>query len=327
MLHDPKRQDSVQSKKKNLKELGKEETSGSSKDSAAEARSTRRRDSAGSGSGLGGGGDNGNTSTIGLGATCGSRGLLGLAGGGSSGGEGGLGLDALGLVRLALSGGGSSSSRGVSLGLGLSGGRGGGGGRGSALGLLVVGAVALLHNDGLPAARVVAVDVLGDIRVVTSRVVASIVDNGDTLVVSVEGSLGEVGVTTSPLNGTFGAVLSTGNPCTELDLHRSLGEGLTTLGIGSLESSDNLVVDEPVNIGGSPLDGVLVVRAERVVDGVVSTTVVGSSIALAEVVGLNLGVIATNPFPIDLYKWSAIDKYHYLVHLPHQDRRTGGQRW
>lgn len=42
------------------------------------------------------------------------------------------------------------------------------------------------------------------------------------------------------------------------------------------------------------------VRGERLVDGVVSTTVVGRSIALAEVVGLNLSIVATNPFPIDL---------------------------
>ena len=43
------------------------------------------------------------------------------------------------------------------------------------------------------------------------------------------------------------------------------------------------------------------VRAERVVDAVVSTTIVGGSVALAEVVGLSLTVVATNPFPIDLY--------------------------
>lgn len=43
-------------------------------------------------------------------------------------------------------------------------------------------------------------------------------------------------------------------------------------------------------------------RANRVGNRVVFTTVVGAGIALAEVVGLNLSVIRTNPLPVDLFE-------------------------
>jgi hypothetical protein len=54
-------------------------------------------------------------------------------------------------------------------------------------------------------------------------------------------------------------------------------------------------------------------RSQRVVDGVESTTVVGGSVALAEVVGLSLGVVTANPFPVDL-------RSHELVFLSKEKR-------
>lgn len=72
------------------------------------------------------------------------------------------------------------------------------------------------------------------------------------------------------------------------------------MGVGSEKGSDNGVVDEPVDSSGSPLNGVLVVAGQRSGDGVVGTTVVGAGVTLAEVVGLDLGVVTTDPLPINL---------------------------
>jgi hypothetical protein len=41
-------------------------------------------------------------------------------------------------------------------------------------------------------------------------------------------------------------------------------------------------------------------RSKRVGNSVESTTVVSKGVALAEVVGLSLGVVTTNPFPVEL---------------------------
>lgn len=230
-----------------------------------------------------------------------SSGLLGGSGGGSSSGESGLGGLGLGLLLLSLGlgGGGGGSRRGGSLGLGGFLGL-GLDGRGGGLFVVVLRAVLLLHDDGLPAAGLVTVNVFLDVRVVTGAIIASIVDDGDALVVGAEGSLIEVGITTSPLDSALGSILATSDPSTELDLHGGLGEGLATLGIGGLEGSNDVVIDEPVDIAGGPLDGVLVEGAERVINGVVGATIVGGGVTLAEIVGLDLGVVAANPLPIDL---------------------------
>lgn len=107
-------------------------------------------------------------------------------------------------------------------------------------------------------------------------------------------------VTASPLSGSGVAVLASSNPGSELDLHGGLGEGRSALGVGSVQSTDNGIVNEPVNLGRGPLNRVLVSRGERSRNGVVDGAVVGGGITLAEVVGLDLGVVTTNPLPIDL---------------------------
>lgn len=223
----------------------------------------------------------------------------GLARSGSRGNQGsGLGSGRAGSISGAgsigrRSLGGGWGSRG--LGLGLAGSR--GGRRAVAA---VVAAVTKLDLDALPAAAVVAVDVLLD-ALGGRGIGTSVVDNGDALVVSEERSLGEIGVATGPLDGALRSILAASNPGSKLDLHRGLGEtSSATLGVGSVQGTDDVVVDQPGDTLRSPLNRVGVERSKRVGDGVESTTVVGGSVALAEVVGLSLGVVASNPLPVDL---------------------------
>lgn len=211
-------------------------------------------------------------------------GLLSLAGGS-------LGLDLGGSL-------GGSGSTGVGvrqrlLSLGDSGRRGGRGGGG------VIGALASLDLDALPATRLVAVDVFLD-ALGGSGVTTSVVSDLDVLVVSVEGTLGEVGVTASPLDSALGSVLATSTPGAELDLHGGLGVVGATLGVGGLQLTNRGAINEPVDRLLRPLDGVGVVGGKGVGDGVVGTTVVGRGVTLGEVVGLDLLGITTNPLPVDL---------------------------
>lgn len=159
----------------------------------------------------------------------------------------------------------------------------------------------------------VAVDVLLD-ALGGRGISTGVVDNGDALVVAEEGSLGEIGVTTSPLDGALGSILATSDPGSELDLHGGLGKaGSTALGVGSSEGADDVVVDQPSDTSGSPLNRVGVERAQRVGDGVESTTVVSSGVTLAEVVGLSLGVVTANPLPIDLHQSQLVILSHFDI--------------
>lgn len=176
-----------------------------------------------------------------------------------------------------------------------------GGSRRARLGANVLGSRGTGEDlDALPGAALVAVLVLGGVLGAGGTVTTHEVLNLDTLVVAHEGTLAEVGDTAGPLNGTLGGVLATGNPGAELDLHGSLGEAGAALGIGGLEGADDGAVDDPVELGGGPLDGVGVELILGVGDGREATAVVGLGATLAEVVGLNLGGVAADPLPINL---------------------------
>lgn len=292
-------------------ELSQDDTSADSED-AADGGGGAGTSVAGDGGRLGGlgraAGDDGDG---GVTSAAAARGALG--GRGSGGSKGGLDVGGGGL--LVSGGGGGSGRRGLGGGVsgrrGLGGGSLGGGG-GSNI-LAVVAAVAEDDLDALPGAAVVAVDVLLD-ALGGGGIGTGVVDNGDALVVAQEGSLGEIGVATGPLDGALRSVLAAGDPGSELDLHGRLGETIgAALGVGSGQGADNVVVDQPGDTGRSPLHGVGVERSQRVVDGVESTTVVGGSVALAEVVGLSLGVVTANPFPVDL-------RSHELVFLSKEKR-------
>jgi hypothetical protein len=131
-------------------------------------------------------------------------------------------------------------------------------------------------------------------------VAVAVVDNVELLVVADEGSLAEVGETTSPVDSALLSGGAAADPGTELDLHGGLGVGGTALGIVVGQDTDNVVVDEPGQGRVGPVDSVLVPLGLGVGDGGESTAVVGAVITLAEVVGLNLGSVAAQPLPVDL---------------------------
>lgn len=117
-----------------------------------------------------------------------------------------------------------------------------------------------------------------------------------------EGSLAEVGLATSPLDGTLRSIGTTSNPSTKLDLHGGLGESSASLSIGILQLANLIVIDKPADVVLSPVDRVLVDVVLGVGNIVVGTTVIGGSITLAEVVGLDLSLVTTKPLPVDLVK-------------------------
>ncbi|KAI6765426.1 hypothetical protein HG530_006496 [Fusarium avenaceum] len=65
-------------------------------------------------------------------------------------------------------------------------------------------------------------------------------------------------LTPRPFDRAFRIIRVTASPDTKLDTHGSLGEGLSTVGIGVLECSDGYVVDVPLDGLGGPVDGVVV---------------------------------------------------------------------
>jgi hypothetical protein len=176
-------------------------------------------------------------------------------------------------------------------------------------GLVTSGAGAV--SLGLVGVAVASEDVdalVGTVRALGPGVVGGTLDavavvlDGDGLVVGQERSAGEVGVTTSPLDSTLGSILAASNPGSELDLHGSLGEASTVLGIGVVQGADQVAINVPLDVLAGPVDGVGVEVILGVADGVVGTTVIGGGISLAEVVGLDLGGITTEPLPVNLVK-------------------------
>lgn len=130
----------------------------------------------------------------------------------------------------------------------------------------------------------------------------AVVSDSESLVVSNEGSLAEVGSATSPFSSTLRRVGATTAPSSELDLHGSLGESSAALSIGVLQLTNLVAIDVPANVVLGPVEGVGVVVVLGVRDRVVSTTVVGRGISLSEVITLHLSLVASNPLPVNLVK-------------------------
>ncbi len=275
-------------------ELGGQDT-GAGQQDAADGGNAALGARLGDGRGRGGASGGRRVGAAGGGGSGVARARVGLGGSGDGRGQGRLGLDA---GRLGDGAGRRLGRRGLG---GLGAGLGGLGGAGDARGAAgVIVAAAADNLDALPGAGVVRVDVLLD-TAAGGRVLAGIVDDLDALVVGEEGSLGVVGVAAGPLDSALRSILAAGDPGSELDLHGRLGKGSgTTLGVGGRQLANLLAVDEPPNALRRPLDGVSVNLASGVADAVEGTTVVAAGITLAEVVGLNLGVVAANPLPVDL---------------------------
>jgi len=255
-------------------------TTGAGARDGARARA-RARASLGARAGPGAG------ATRGAGAAGGSTGAGG--GGRTRAGLGGGGFGGLG-GRGALGGGGQGGgSGGGSLGRGSCGGSlGGGSGRLSGGGGGGAGAHAgAVDLDAVGAAGVAVVRVgLGGVVVLDSH---ALDEHG-------ERSLRVVGLATSPVNGTLAVARVTTSPDTNADIHGGLGEAGAALSIGIVESADIVAVDRPDDVVLGPLHGVGVENIVRGSDSGPSVTVIGGSVTLSKVVGLNLGVVSTKSF-------------------------------
>lgn len=148
----------------------------------------------------------------------------------------------------------------------------------------------VLGLDRLPRTRLVAVRVL-----LTRRVVS----DDDTLDVHGEWSLGVVGQTTSPLNGTRLVVRVTTGPASHYQVHWGLW--VATAGVAS-QTSNQSTVQQEISLFLCPVDGVSVELLLWRVDTVEGTTVPGGCVTLGEVVGLELSGVTTGPFQVDLVK-------------------------
>lgn len=245
---------------------------------------TRGRGASGSGGARAGAGTGARAASgAGRGSSVGDIGRGG--GGGDEGGEGGLGAGGLGRGRVA---------RGDAAGLGL----------------------AVVDDlDALPGAGAVGVDVLGG---VLGALATHEVGDLDAAVGGNKGALGHVGKAASPLDGAGRGVGVAGDPAAKLDLHGRLGVARAARETLVLKRADDGAVDDPVELGGGPLDRVGVEALLGVSDRRVATTVVAGNAALAEVVGLHLGVVAADPLPVNLVE---------VVRLEHDaghDAGTGG---
>lgn len=121
-----------------------------------------------------------------------------------------------------------------------------------------------------------------------------VVGDGDGLHVHREGSLGVVGLTASPLDGSLAVVGVTTGPDTETQLHGSLGEARAALGLVVLDSANRVAVNEPGDGFLGPVDSVGVEGLLGSVQVDPGLAIVGSGVALAEVVGFDSVREATN---------------------------------
>lgn len=124
-----------------------------------------------------------------------------------------------------------------------------------------------------------------------------------------EGRLGVVGLTASPGDGAGVVVRVAAGPDAESQAGRGLGEVLAAEGIGVVEGADEVAVDVPGDGLLGPVDGVVVVLGLSRGDGVERAAVVAGGVALAKVVGLNLGILAAEPLPVDLIQIIGLDNY------------------
>lgn len=130
----------------------------------------------------------------------------------------------------------------------------------------------------------------------------------DVLDVHSEGALGEIDGSASPGAGScgggirLGCFAGTSDPASHLDQHGGLGIVLSaySLFVVIKECTDGDSVDVPDGGLGGPVNGVVMEGVNRCSDCWVLSTVIGRRVSLSEEVVLGLGVVGTEPFPINL---------------------------
>lgn len=172
---------------------------------------------------------------------------------------------------------------------------------------------------------------------------AAVVLNGDILDVHGEWGFAGINLSTGPLASTCSlwvGGIETSNPVTHLDLHWGLREVLASKSdrITVVEGSDEVIVDGPFDELRGPLDGVGVPGADGVSDCVSGRAIIGRGVALSEEVALNMAIVGTQPFPINLVEivglqdegadnTSAWGSLYLRLDLAKEDVFRGADRW
>jgi hypothetical protein len=137
------------------------------------------------------------------------------------------------------------------------------------------------------------------------RCSAGITDT-DALHTHGEGGFRVVYLSTRPFYGVVGIYgISTG-PDAQANARRGLWIVLSSVGVIIFQGSDNLTVDIEVCLVLLPIGGVIVVKVLWRLHFMPDSAIVGSRVALAEVVRLHVGGVSTNPFPVNLVQVVAL---------------------
>ena len=112
-------------------------------------------------------------------------------------------------------------------------------------------------------------------------------------------SLAVVCDTACPLDRAVGEARVAAGPDAQPQVHGRLWEILAPVRVGVHECPDERAVDVPLQLLGRPVDGVVVESLLRRLDRVVDRTRGARDFALAEVVRLDVAVIAAHELPVD----------------------------
>lgn len=116
-------------------------------------------------------------------------------------------------------------------------------------------------------------------------------------------ALAVISQATSPLDCAIGIVRVSTSPDTKADGHGSLGilSAIDGTWVGDWQSTNDGAIDPPLDCLLGPLDGVIVVVIlGRSGHGIPDGAIHDGGVAFAEVIGLDVGLVASNHFPIDL---------------------------
>lgn len=113
-------------------------------------------------------------------------------------------------------------------------------------------------------------------------------------------ALGVVGCSTGPFDGSVRHGRVATGPDTEAKVHGRLGEVVAAISFCVLERTNESSIDEPVDLLGRPIDGVVVEVLLGFVDRIVNRTIIGRGVSLSKVVGFGVSGVAAHQFPVDL---------------------------
>lgn len=133
------------------------------------------------------------------------------------------------------------------------------------------------------------------------------IGNADTLDPHGEGCLGVIYLASRPFNNVFIILWISTGPDAETNISGCLRIILASVRIFVLECSNDLTINVEVCLVLLPVGRVVVVQSLRRLHFMPDGAIIGGGVALAEVVGLHVGGVSTDPLPIDLIQIVALD--------------------